>query len=168
MTPRHLLILDGIGSPVLMREPSSLLDIVYFLWVLSPGFEVGNRRKEKKFGKRCRKLDGLKAIIEIRSYLERTFFDAPGGASGGKSWGHMSWCAQIINSIASEYGWTRSEIMNCPLRILHQLRNCIVQKKNPDAIISSQKTSALIGDHIALKQQQLRLVNLLAMKARQN
>jgi hypothetical protein len=169
MTPRHLLILSGIESPVLFSasfgEYCPLKDIAVFLWVLSPEFEIGKRRKEKRFLKSCRKLDGFKAIAEISKYLEKTFFDAPGGGSG-KSWGHMSWCAYLITTISSEFGWTRSEVMNCPLRILHQLRNCITQKKDPRAVIHSKKTGALISDHIALKQQRLNLINLLSKRAR--
>lgn len=165
MCPIDFLKLDGIGSPFIAGGPATLEDVSLFLRILTAEqphkwIWFGNYR----FGKRCRFL-GLEAVkVAIQKYLRTTFQDRPGSSKTSET-PYASWCAHLVNNIASEYGWPIETILQTPFRILHQLQNCIRRNHNPIAIIINPSDEK-IGAHLALKQQRLNLVNLLASRAR--
>ena len=162
MTPRDFLILSGIGSPFMDGGIPRSSDVIKFMWFLSPEYRHRDTDSAKRFASIARKKNGLELLRGIYKYLADTFQDSPGG---GKSSGpsYAGWCAYIIDALASEYGWTRKEIMATPFKILYQQLNCIRKRNDPDVILFNSSDQAT-GKRLALKQQRLNLVNLLAKR----
>ena len=163
MTPHDFLILDAANSPFLSGNAIELSDIARFLWILSPEYRPRAKWAQRRFGRVCRKINTVEAALQIDKYLEVTFQDSP-GSSGGNRVSFAGWCAHLINYISSEYGWTRDEIMSCPLRILYQLQRCIRKSHDPDAILFNP-SDEITRKSILLKQQRLNLLNELVRRA---
>jgi hypothetical protein len=151
MTPEDFVILDGLGSSILKGETPTPRDLTQFLWILSP-------ERDKRFhfirarwhGRKCRVFDYAgnanrfktfkTALAALKSYLEKTFQDAP-GESGGAQIPYAGWPFHMTNLIASTYGWSHSEIMKTPLRRLYQYLRCIRRDNDPDCIFFNPSDS---------------------------
>lgn len=164
MEPRDFLILSGIDSPFLNGGMPVSADVVKFLWFLSPDYKHGDAEASKRFASAVRKQNGLELLRDIYRYISDTFQDAPGGKSDSGP-NYAGWCAYLIDAIASEYGWPWQTIMRTPFKILYQQVKCIRRRRDPDAIMFNPSDRAT-GDRLALKQQRLNLVSLLAKRAR--
>ena len=46
----------------------------------------------------------------------------------------LNWIAQVIDIVASEYGWSRTDILNTPISQILQLIKAINQRVNPNGI----------------------------------
>lgn len=164
MTPMDFIQLNGIESPLLYGTDYTRKDVAKFLRLLSAEPIKSNWWANYKFGTRCRRIDLAKAKEAIDKYLEKTFFDSP-GSSAGAHVGFASWCAHLIDLIASEYGWSADIIMRCQFRVLDQLANCIKKRHDPDAITFNPLSGKIRQEHTRLKQARLSLVNLLEKRA---
>src|SRR4051794_18452378 len=69
MTPRDLLILDGIGNPLMSGGLPSPAELADFLWKLSPRYLEGDSVRRFLFSRRVRKLDYLKTVTACLRYL---------------------------------------------------------------------------------------------------
>jgi hypothetical protein len=165
MTPVDLLALDGIDSPFIRVRPASREDFARFLRILSPlPYSYWRWRGNYRFGKACRKLNIADAGAAIEKYISVTFQDSPSGKATGQT-DYASWCAHLVNWMAINYGWPMDEILSRPLRVLFQLQNCIKRYHDPNAIIHNP-SDKVVSKNLALKQQRLNLVTLLAKRTR--
>lgn len=165
MTPMDFINLNGIESPMLYGTDFSRKDITRFLRLLSAKPIKPNWLSNYRFGKRCRRINLDEAKASIDKYLERTFFDSP-STSAGAHVSFASWCAHLIDLIASEYGWPMDDIMRCPFRVLDQLANCIKKRNDPESITFNPLSGKVRQEFTKLRQARLSLVNLLGNRAR--
>lgn len=70
----------------------------------------------------------------IRSFIADALADFPPGSSmGGKSF--YSFLASVVDFIGSEYGWSRSEIINLSLKEVSQYIKAAKRRHDPKAIL---------------------------------
>lgn len=163
MTPRDMLILDGIGNPLMNGGMPTPAQLAEFLWLLSPDFKPNSRWKQWLFGARIRKIDYLHAVKACFRYIEDTYQDSP-GSSGMSSMPYAGWPAYIIHRIAINYGWPRKEIINLPLKELFQYLKCITRHHNPEAPMHNP-SDKVKGDYLRLLNARAQLLNVLKWRA---
>jgi hypothetical protein len=127
LTPRHILILNGINSPVLNGDKIKLEDIVMFLWVCSPNFSYDIRQRNK-FIKNASKINYHDALFEIQSLVSKTFIDADYDDRTKKERLNADTLAYIIDTFAREYGWSVETTMQTPLRQVYQLTSVMNER----------------------------------------
>ena len=132
MTPRDLLILDGIGNPLMSGQLPSAAQLAEFLWLLSPQFKNHAPIRRFLFGRSIRKISYVAAVKACGKYIEETFQDSP-ASSGVSSMPYAGWCAYVVNRVAINYGWSRNEIINLPLKELFQYLKCLTRHHDPQA-----------------------------------
>lgn len=121
MTLRHWIILDGIDSPLICGINPEPVDVIKFLWVLSPEFRIKSPLRQFLFSRRHQKVKYGDAVVAIRKFVEETFQDRPPN-SGDDKWTppQASFAASIIYSIASKFHWTRESILDMPIKEIFQ------------------------------------------------
>ena len=145
-------LLVGMKSPFIVpgrvAEPE---DIAVYLWLHCLDYEAGNESKRVRWVKRnVRPLIaagryGL-CIAEISSHLMNTFMDSPGpGTRDGKE--YFLGSAALVDSVASEYGWTDDYIMNVPLSRLFQYQRAMRKRYDRHASLSNP-SDRLISEHL--------------------
>ena len=135
MTVKDYLCLDAVDSPLLLGVIPSAAELAQFLWVLSPDFSERPEDK-KRFCERVGKLPYADTLAACREFVEKTFLDAPqsdGKASGTPS--YYSWITSLVDTLASEYGWTPFEVLELPLRQVFQLVRAIRKRRDPKAAL---------------------------------
>lgn len=152
MTPRHFLILDGIGSPFVTGGSILPEEVVRFLWIMSPRFRIVRSFHDWiarwRFAASCRKLNWETSIKAIFAYLEETFMDRPGANSASNSVGsNWSWLAAMVDAIARNYHWSEETILNTPLKRLFQYRKIISMANDPNAIHFNPRDK-VIGEYL--------------------
>lgn len=83
----------------------------------------------------------LELVNDCRRFVRESMMDLPKSAGGPSSKPYMSWMANIIDIIASEYGWSRQEIINMPLRELGQYLKAIRRRKDSKAPLFNESDS---------------------------
>jgi len=133
MTPRDLLILDGLDNPVVSGGIPTSAQLADFMWKLSTEYKDGARWRRWRFAKRVAKLDFISTIQACFNYIRDTFQDAPAG-SGEHSLPYAGWCAHLAVSLAPQNPAANLDlILNTPLKILFQLRRVMRRVDNPNA-----------------------------------
>jgi hypothetical protein len=155
MTVRHWLLLEDnalMPGNIKDKEASNIeSDLAMFLWVLSPNFST-EKRKRLKFLKQVAKLNLTQTITGVTLYISQTFLDAPGGNTNAIEASYTSQASDIIDLLASQYGWSLNEIMSLSLKQVFQLTRSIRQRLNP----TEHKLINRISDGLklaALKEQ---------------
>jgi hypothetical protein len=133
ITLQDVIVLDGAKSPFMVGGMPTPEDIILFLWLQSTEFKPGSRPL-RRFARKHRDLvyaDACKAILEL---IDATFLDAPKG-DGKEHLPYYAWPASLVDLFGSEYGWSESETLKCPIKRLFQYRKVIVQRKDPNAVL---------------------------------
>ena len=162
MTPRDLLILDGIGNPLMYGGLPSPAELADFLWKLSPLYKENARLRRYLFGVTIRKMNFIAAVQACRRYVDDTFQDSP--ASSGASAPYVSWCAHLVVNISTETGWSEAAILNTPLKRLFQYLKAIRRRDNPQAPMHNP-SDKIRGDYIRLLHGRSQLLNILKRRA---
>lgn len=131
-TPQMHIELEAAGNACVMEgRPSSMVDVLQFLWRCSEAFERNNPEKRAAFWQACSLLGFVETVVEIDRYLVRAWKGQPHWSTGGpKSAG--VWPAMIVHVVASAYGWNEKTILNTPFRRLWQYMHRILEEKNPE------------------------------------
>jgi hypothetical protein len=91
--------------------------------------------------RRTLKLKFLDLVTAINAYVDDALCDSPGG-SGKRgdvfSPTYYSGAAYVVTHLATQLGWSEREIMQIPVRRLHQYLRCIIKTKNPSEIFFNQ------------------------------
>lgn len=165
MTLADLIVLDGLPETQAVFAGVAFREcLLAFLWRLSPRYRPG-WLAAFLFARKHRKIDFAEARKRITDYVADTFNDSPGGSADDGSPPPASFATFIMDRIATEYGWSKKEIMRSPLKVLFQQIKLIRAKENPDCNLRSRRVLKLFGDRLRLKQAQLDLVNALAKRA---
>jgi hypothetical protein len=137
LTAERFLILDGIRSPFVCGTVPKPEDVAILLWVCSSGFSTTDRKARGRFIKECRKVKFEQSCKDAVKYISDAFADSPGGGEPS-SQPCCSWCAAIVDIIASEYHWSERDILKVPLRRLFQYIRMITLRNNPKAIFFNE------------------------------
>ena len=149
MSLRHRDILELCGSPFVCGGPISISDIGAFLWIVSteyrpPSFwgkivrrkflrRVARLRVPPPFGPLPADFDPGRHTVasicaRIDDYLAETFTDAPAGGDGKIRPRAYCTTAALVDTFASEYGWTADYTRGLPIKALLQLLNRINER----------------------------------------
>jgi hypothetical protein len=132
MNLKHLLILDGIDSPMIKGGDINEQDMFMFLWVLNKDFCYDSKMRDKFFVK-ARKQTNHHLKQFIQEILDKSFAESDTMKNSEKQ--QTFFIAYFVDCFAREYGWTVDEIMNLPLARAFQLitsineRNCQISGK---------------------------------------
>lgn len=152
LTPRHLLLLNGVSSPFICGGVPLPEDVALYLWILSPQFLAGQsfraRWRRSRFLRRARSIEYIPAVEAIRDHLDDAFMDAPSG-EGGTAQPVACLTASLVDLFASEYGWPQSETLSTPLARLWQYRRLITRRDNPKAVLVNRYSARVTGDWLA-------------------
>ena len=163
MTPLDMMVLDGVGNPLMYGRIPSPVQLSFFLWKLSPKFR--NNAPFRRFIFASQVEWGIRgvnlplAVAECRKYIADTFQDAPAGPEE-QSTPYAGWCAHIVNNIASSYGWSEAEILNTPLKRLFQYLRCIRRNNNPNAPMFNA-SDKVKGDYLRMQNARASLIKVL-------
>ena len=125
-------------------------DYAHFFWLLRP---KGTQQNEKEYIADCRRKWKNESVRNaVATYIENQFMDAPAGNSSSAS-GQIDsklWINPMLDTFASEYGWTVEHIFSQPIARLFQLTKYIYFRRSKGKIpITSPLTQEA-------KQQELR------------
>jgi hypothetical protein len=156
LTARRFAILIHAQSPFVTGGYPLPEHIPQFLWCMSPDFffPVPERAKEHalciaRVSERCKLLPYEDSVKEIRAFVDDAFMDAP-PSDGTSGESYYSWLASLVDSLASEYGWTEREVMECPMATIFQYLR-IIRRRNGDntpafnRLTDAAKNAWLIG-----------------------
>lgn len=136
LTPRHVLILDGIGCPIFRGLPMTPVDIARMMWVISTDFTehvtIRSRWDRYRMTRRVAEIGYGELLQALGKYVDDAFADSPAGNGGEKAF--SSWVASYVHVLAARYGWEDGKILNTPLKRVFQLLRHIQRDNNPDAI----------------------------------
>lgn len=148
LTPMHLVLLEGCDSPFLYgRGDWSEKRIEQFLWIVRPEYTTDKTVRDRFFSEHAGKFTP-DTSQEILAYLDRHLQDAPANdAVSGESKSYYSWCAALVDILASRYGWEIEYIMSRPVALLYQLVDAAGFRTNPD-YIKINPSDAAINAHL--------------------
>ncbi len=150
LTLRHWLILRLVKNPLLHGGTPSPLDVVNFLWLLSPDYSP--TRGKRKFERRCRKIffpprympvlntkgararhelrkekriaEAAKLVDAIRAFVNETMQDRPPVPQTlAFEADYFSDGAYFCAVFGREFGWSQEDVLNTPLKRLFQYLN---------------------------------------------
>ncbi len=152
MTLRHWVVLRMMNSPLLRNGTPDPIDLVNFLWLLSPKFTRHKGWARRLFDRRCRKhflppnnyslwntrfsrikfklkcekrlLNAAKMIDSAREYVGETMQDRPPSQPTLiYEIDYYSDPAYFCAIMGREFGWSQDEVLDTPLKRLFQYLN---------------------------------------------
>lgn len=129
ITIRHYLQLEYVENGIIDGDPQ-IDDFVHLLWLVKPS---ADDRKKKAFAKFVVKHLTIKDQNEISAWFALQFNDMPqsGEGSSANEFDSSVWICTLIDSIASEYGWSIDSILDTPLASAFQLFQRVIKRNNP-------------------------------------
>lgn len=159
MTPRDLLILDGIGNPLMEGKAPSPEQLAEFLWILSPRFSTRAPLRRFLFGRSIRRINYMEAVRACGRYIEATFQDSP-ASSGMKSAPYAGWCAHLITKLSNNPVADEQKILNTPLKRLFQYQKCLRRQRDPECPMHNP-SDKLKGNYARLLNARMKLLKTL-------
>lgn len=159
MTPRDLLILDGIGNPLVEGKLPSPAQLADFLWKLSPRFSTRAPLRRFLFGRSIRRISYIEAVRACGRYIDATFQDSP-ASSGASSTPYAGWCAHLVHTIAINYNWDDDKVLNTPLKRIFQYLKCIRRHHDPTCPMHNPSDKAK-GEYVRLLNARNQLLKIL-------
>ena len=142
---RYLLVsLEGVFDD---GEDDPRIPVLRFLWIVSPDYS-NDPAAVQDFVRSHRDLDPMPYPEHIREYMDRAFAYAAKKSSNGKgdkggSKESSEWFSSIVDTIASEYGWSERDIMRLPLPRLFLYVGRIRQRLGLDSATFSAEADRL-------------------------
>jgi hypothetical protein len=125
------------------EEPE--VKILRALWCLSPDFSPKNPNG-KKFAKKHRRIDFQYYGEELGKYFARQFASdkKPKDHKGSKSVSSGgNWCASIVDTVASQYGWSEDQILDMPVQRLMAYINQITGRITGNRLVYNPEADRL-------------------------
>lgn len=133
MTLMDLVRLDAIQSPFVCGGTVSVDDIANFLWLLSPEFSANRLAHRWFYLRNLRRLDYESTVKAISGFIDDAMQDVTPAGLASKA--YCSFAAHIVGLLASQYGWSESDILNLPLKRSLQYRNEILLRNDRNAVL---------------------------------
>jgi len=129
LTLRQFLELEFAENRIIEKVPY-VDDLVHLLWLVRPKSE---KRSIKSF---ARFVEGSLTPVrrnEIIAWFNVQFNDMPqnGGSTHVNEFDSGVWLCTLIDTIASEYGWSMDSILDMPMASAFQLFQRIIKRNNP-------------------------------------
>lgn len=144
LTVRKFAMLSEGGSPFVCGGAIFPEHVAQFLWVMSQEFCFDLARRDA-FIKRIAAFDYEATRAAIADYCETAFFDASRNESEGKE-PVASFMAQLVDRLASEYGWLPADVLDMPMGQVLQLLRLIQLRHDPKAPVGNRLTDKVIAD----------------------
>ena len=131
MTPRDLLLLNGVESPFVCPAEPEACDVALFFWSMhteNDGPRSWRRERRKRALMRRLVVQSFDELVAAAmDYVDEMFQDAPMSSGANSSRRPLGTCflAPLIVSIATETGWSQADIMGTPLPRLFQYKKAI-------------------------------------------
>lgn len=154
MTPRDLLLLNGVESPFVCPFEPTAGDIALFLWVLhkdNKGADSwGERRARGRMIRRVASRGFMQSVKECEGYVDEIFQDAPAGSVGQGERRPLGTCfiAPLVISIALETGWAQADIIGTPLPRLFQYSKAIRARNDGKDFVDTAPSDRLTGQFL--------------------
>lgn len=138
-TPTHWVKLGIVRSPFLGGDRGAVLSVVSvleFLWICSPGYRAGSFWGQLWFYLRNYRHIKPATAFAIFDYLDAAFMDTPPGRVGAaQQRSYYAGVTSLCDFFAAEYGWDDSVTMGKPLARLFQYFNCVRKRRDSQAIL---------------------------------
>ena len=127
-----------LGSPFVAGGTPTPSDVWAFIW-----YQSVNYAPNAWFKKWLSELkvithkDYIGLVVSVRAFVADSLSDLPHGKGDGGP-AYYSWLASVVDTLASEYGWSRDAILDLPLRELGQYISAIKRRHNSKAIMFNQ------------------------------
>lgn len=130
LTLRRMLLLEAVGSPFICGGAVTPYHIGAFFVAMADAKGFARWRLLRRVGL----LNPAEAIEGIKDFLDESLQDAPPKRNVGETASYYSPAAAVIDVLASEYGWSRDQILDEPTKCLFQYLKAIQKRINPQAI----------------------------------
>ena len=129
LTLRQFLELEFAENRIIEKVPY-VDDLVHLLWLVRPKSE---KRSIKSFARFVSKSLTPVRRNEIIAWFNVQFNDMPQGGGNGhvNEYDSGVWLCTLIDTIASEYGWSMDSILDMPMASAFQLFQRILKRNNP-------------------------------------
>jgi len=154
LTPQIIIRLEAVGNNFFTGGEIDIDDVLQFLWSVSKDYQNDRNGGEKFFKKWGNKLELKELTKEIFEYLRNSFLEKDLGEAKKSNVEKQvdlyksTWIAQIIDILASEYGWSRTEILNTPIAQILQLIKAINERVNPKGVKFDSDISRLQSEFL--------------------
>ncbi len=81
--------------------------------------------------------------VEIYSFINEAFYDAPSSNGRNKSKSYSSWNAILVHEFKKAYNWEPEKTLSVPVRVLFQLRKWIWRDINPKSPLTNPSDDIL-------------------------
>lgn len=155
MTPRDLLLLNGVNSPFVCPIEPKPEDVLVFFWLLHVENDKTQswrtRRKRDKMIRRLAPQPYETLVGSCIDYVEEIFMDA--GTNGGVSNSErrpLGTCflAPLIINIALETSWSQQDILGTPLPRLFQYMKAIRARKDGKEFVDHSPSDLLTSEFL--------------------
>lgn len=138
MTLAHYSFLDFANNPILQGGDVELCHIIEFIWIVSTEFVPSNPVAYRAFiEKYSIQLNLDSAYVECNQYIRDALLDLDRSKTTNKKPNqrpYYAWMASIVDTLASQYGWTYEYIMHqIPIAVVLQMMRCIQQRMSMTA-----------------------------------
>ncbi len=144
LTVRKFALLSDGQSPFVCGGPIFPEHVAQFLWVMSQEFCL-DLAKRDEFVKRISALDYEVTRAAIADYCETVFFDASRNDADSKE-PVASFMAQLVDRLASEYGWLPDTVLEMPMAQVLQLLRLVQLRHDPKAAVGNRLTDRVIAN----------------------
>ena len=150
LTLRMLLWLFTAGSPFVSGGSVGPEHVAQFLWIASPSFAPFDTAARAAFVARVAETVPFEPAVEaIDQLIDAALMDRPARSGRPATASITSFAAGLVDEFASEYGWTRGEILDCPVAILYQQLRRIDRRHNPKALFFNRITDRVRRELVA-------------------
>ena len=143
-----------------MPLPDLAAHTLLFLWAVSPDWEpnIAARNEWEQQWIDGEQVEGelVSLVAEIREFIKRSFADRPIGGPA-KDAPSASMAAWYVTYFARKFGWSESQILNCPISRLFQYRSANVMMDDPTAVANAPEVNELIRERRQRRRQLLQL-----------
>jgi hypothetical protein len=152
MTLRDWLVLDAIDCELLGGNYMDMVEVVRFMWFMSPKFNPKSKWKRWRFTRRLGRMNAKDLSIACEKYVRDVFIDTPMTiVSKGDQWTAplVSFAASIIHTLADFYGWSKNEIMGMTVKEIFQYMKLINIRRQAE--IGEKPILANPSDEVKMK-----------------
>lgn len=130
-------------------------EVAVFLWFLSPDYCLDPKARERFVKKKVAPIfkagKFLWCVMEINQHLRRAFRDSPGGGMRNKEYVNAG--AAVVDTLASEYGWSARDILEMPLASIFLFQRAARMRRNPKAPMFNE-SDQLLSKHLQERMRQ--------------
>ncbi|MDB6026301.1 MAG: hypothetical protein JWM68_2524 [Verrucomicrobiales bacterium] len=148
LTLAHFTMLEIARNPFVVGGNPVPEDIASFLWAVSPRYKPNAPFRRWWFVADLRDLDAEKVTAGIEAYMEDAFLDSPGGGKSDDALPTSSYAASLVDIIASEYCWSRSDILKMPFKEVFQYIKRMQKRANPKAPLFNKKSDKVKSEFL--------------------